>query len=188
MRILRANVDDHDAVIAACQTITRLTAGGEQTDKAAAIVKTKRDAIAAAGGIEAVVRVLREHQANAAVMQEACRALVNLACLDANQARIAAAGGIEAVVRVMGEHQANAAVMRQACWALCFIGWSDEALQKRIKDAGSKPLWPRLAPRTKPRREGRGCWTSWARCESAGRDRAGLRWRHALASCLQNYK
>ena len=59
---------------------------------------------------------------------------------DANRARIAAAGGIEAVVRVMGEHQANAAVMQDACWALGNIGWSDEALQKRIKDAGAEPL------------------------------------------------
>ena len=47
------------------------------------------------------------------------------------------------MVRVMGEHQANAAVMQQACWALCNIGTgpgSDEALQKRIKDAGAEPL------------------------------------------------
>ena len=97
-------------------------------------------AIAAAGGIEAVVRVLGEHHANAAVMQRACGALSNFAALAANQARIAAAGGIEAVVRVMGEHQANAAVMEQACRALFNIGWSDEALQKRIKDAGAEPL------------------------------------------------
>ena len=87
-----------------------------------------------------MVRVLGEHQANAAVMQQACWALKNLALLDANQARIAAAGGIEAVVRVMGEHHANAAVMQQACWALNNIGWSDEAVQKRIKDAGAEPL------------------------------------------------
>ena len=96
--------------------------------------------IAAAGGIEAVVRVMGEHQANAAVMQQACWALAYLAGLDANHARIAAAGGIEAMVRGMGEHQANAAVMQDACWALGNIGWSDEALQKRIKDAGAEPL------------------------------------------------
>ena len=44
------------------------------------------------------------------------------------------------MVRVMGEHQANAAVMQYACWALGIIGWSDEALQKRTKDAGAEPL------------------------------------------------
>ena len=75
-----------------------------------------------------------------AVMQEACSALTNLAAVAVNDSRIAAAGGIEAVVRVMGEHQANAAVMEQACWALGNIGWSDEALQKRIKDAGAESL------------------------------------------------
>ena len=96
--------------------------------------------IAAAGGIEAVVRVMGEHQANAAVMEQACAALTGLACLTANRARIAAAGGIEAVVRVLGEHQANAAVMQEACGALCLIGFWDEALQKRIKDAGAEPL------------------------------------------------
>ena len=79
-------------------------------------------------------------RANAAVMQQACWALTNLAANNANQARIAAAGGIEAVVRVLGEHQANAAVMQQACLALHSIGSSDQALQKRIKDAGAEPL------------------------------------------------
>ena len=44
------------------------------------------------------------------------------------------------MVRVMGQHQPNAAVMKQACWALGNIGWSDQALQKRIKDAGAEPL------------------------------------------------
>ena len=87
-----------------------------------------------------MVRVLGEHQANAAVMEEACAALGNLACLDAKRARIAAAGGIEAVVRVMRKHRANAAVIQEACGALGNIGWSDEALQKRIKDAGAEPL------------------------------------------------
>ena len=86
-----------------------------------------------------MVRVLGEHQANAAVMEEACWALKNLAVLDANPAAIAAAGGIETVVRVLGEHQANAKVMEPACGALFNIGF-DEALQKRIKDAGAEPL------------------------------------------------
>ena len=105
-----------------------------------ACLDAHRARIVAAGGIETVVRVMEEHHANAAVMRQACGALWDLACLTANQARIGAAGGIEAVVRVMGEHQANAAVMQQACWALGNIGWSDQALQKRIKDAGAEPL------------------------------------------------
>ena len=78
--------------------------------------------------------------ATVAVMRNTCWTLKNLACLVDNQARIAAAGGIAAVVRVMGEHQADAAVMEHACGALGIIGWSDEALQKRIKDAGAEPL------------------------------------------------
>ena len=81
-----------------------------------------------------------EHHANAAVIQQACAALVNLAMLDVNQVGIAAAGGIEAVVGVLREHHANAAVIQQACAALRNIGRSDEALWNRIKDAGAEPL------------------------------------------------
>ena len=70
-----------------------------------------------------------------------CRVLRSLAYYsENNSAAVAAAGGIEAVVRVMRQHQANAEVMEQACWALHNIGWSDKALQKRIKDAGAEPL------------------------------------------------
>ena len=55
--------------------------------------------IAAAGGIEAVVRVMGEHQANAAVMQQACWALNNIGWSDeALQKRIKDAGA-EPLVR-----------------------------------------------------------------------------------------
>ena len=77
---------------------------------------------------------------NTAVVEWACRALYNITIPATNKEAFTAAGGIEAVVRVMGEHQAKAAVMQQTCRALCNIGWSDEALQKRIKDAGAEPL------------------------------------------------
>ncbi|MGB1607596.1 MAG: hypothetical protein ACPIOQ_83485, partial [Promethearchaeia archaeon] len=129
---LRAHVDDHAAALAACQALARLTAG-EQPKKAAAIVK--------AGGIEAVLAAGAKHAGSAQVAEQMCRVLRSLAYYsNDNRAAIAAAGGIEAVVRVMRKHQANAAVMQQACGALCNIGWSDEALQKRIKDAGAEPL------------------------------------------------
>ena len=132
VRSLYANDDDHDAVLAACQTLARLTAG-EQPKKAAAIVK--------AGGIKAVLAAGAKHCGSAQVAEQVCSVLRSLTYhTDENEAAVAAAGGIEAVVRVMGEHQANAAVMQQACWALGNIGWSDEALQQRIKDAGAEPL------------------------------------------------
>ena len=86
------------------------------------------------------MQVLQEHHANAAVMEQACWALSKLVYVGHNSAAVAAAGGIEALVRVMGEHQANAAVMENACFALYNIGRSDEALQKRINDAGAEPL------------------------------------------------
>ena len=104
-----------------------------QEEKAAAVVK--------AGGIEAVLAAGAKHSGSAQVEEEVCGVLRTLAYYsDDNCAAIAAAEGIEAVVRVMGEHQANAAVMQQACGALFNIGYSDQALQKRIKDAGAEPL------------------------------------------------
>ena len=70
----------------------------------------------------ALLRVLREHHANAAVMKQACGALASLAGFSSNhQVRIAQSGGIEEVLRVLGEHPANPAVMEQACRALSNI-------------------------------------------------------------------
>ena len=84
-----------------------------------------------------MVRVLGEHQANAAVMQQACMALSNLTHNNAaNIAGTAAAGGIEAVVRVLGEHRANAAVMEQACSALQNIAANNGDNKARIAAAG----------------------------------------------------
>ena len=135
VRSLSAHVDDHAAVLAACQTLWRLTEG-EQEEKAAAVVK--------AGGIEAVLAAGAKHCGSADVAEQMCRVLRSLASYSADiRAGIVASGGIEAVVRVLREHQANAAVMQQACWSLCYIGTvpgSDDALQKRIKDAGAEPL------------------------------------------------
>ena len=133
VRSLSAHVDDHAAVLAACQNLVRVT----DFEHAAAVVK--------AGGIEAVLAAGAKHCGSAQVAEQVCRVLKSLAYYysNENRAAIAAAGGIEAVVRVMGEHQANAAVMEEACWALCNIGigpGSDQALQKRIKDAGAEPL------------------------------------------------
>jgi hypothetical protein len=129
---LRANVDDLPAALAACQTLACLLQG-EVPDKAAAVVK--------AGGIEAVLAAGAKHCGSAQVAEQVCSVLRILAYHgDENEAAVAAAGGIEAVVRALGEHQANAAVMEEACGALFNIGWSDQALQKRIKDAGAEPL------------------------------------------------
>ena len=77
----------------------------------------------------------------AQVAEQVCWVLGSLGYKsDDRKARIAAVGGVEAVVRVFGEHQGSAAVIEQACKTLFNIGWSDQALQKRIKDAGAEPL------------------------------------------------
>ena len=68
-------------------------------------------AIAAAGGIEAVVAAMRAHAGSAVVQEYARWALCNLAFNNAdNQFAIAAAGGIEAVVAAMRAHAGSAGV------------------------------------------------------------------------------
>jgi hypothetical protein len=61
-------------------------------------------AIAAAGGVEAVLAAMRAHAADAMVQQIGCGALVSLAVNDENKVAIAAAGGVEAVLAAMSAH------------------------------------------------------------------------------------
>ena len=77
-----------------------------------------RVAIAAKGGIEAVVGAMGVHGSSAGVQEAGCRALGNLAYNVENQGSIAAKGGIEAVVGAMGAHELSEAVQEAGCSAL----------------------------------------------------------------------
>mmetsp|Transcript_31566 Transcript_31566/g.74082 ORF Transcript_31566/g.74082 Transcript_31566/m.74082 type:complete len:156 (+) Transcript_31566:44-511(+) len=81
-------------------------------------VDKNREAIAAAGGIKAVVEGMKAHEGSAGVQEQGCGALVNLAINDKNKEAIAAAGGIEAVVEGMKAHKGSAGVQEQGCGAL----------------------------------------------------------------------
>jgi hypothetical protein len=112
-----------------------------------AVAADNQVSIARAGGLEAVVGALRRHETSAAVAEQACRTLCNLAangalqraamcdgcaCADVvrsrccarcgvaadNKVSIARAGGLEAVVGALRRHETSAAVAEQACWAL----------------------------------------------------------------------
>ena len=77
-------------------------------------------AVAAAGGIEAEIRVMGAHGGSAGVQEYGCGALCNLAWgSEERKAAVAAAGGIEAVIRAMGAHGGSAGVQQHGCTALC---------------------------------------------------------------------
>jgi hypothetical protein len=60
------------------------------------------------GAIEAVVAALRAHPSSAAVQENGCSALINLAANANNQVKAGGCGAIEAVVAAMKRHLSNA--------------------------------------------------------------------------------
>ena len=63
------------------------------------------------------------HQDNAAVQQQASRAVWNLAANHIeHKVKIASLGGIEAILKGMGRHRDNATVQQQGSEALLQIG------------------------------------------------------------------
>ena len=97
--------------------------------------KSLRRPIAAAGGVEAVLRGMGRHLESAAVQQNGCGALWNLALDESLRRAIAAAGGVEAVLRGMGRHLESAGVQENGCGALWNLA-RDESLKRPIAAAG----------------------------------------------------
>jgi len=88
--------------------------------------------------IEAVVAAMEAHGGSAAVQEQGCRALGNLACdSPANQARAAKAGAIEAVVTAMWAHGGSSVVQENACFALDNLAAGCLANQARAAEAGA---------------------------------------------------
>jgi len=75
-------------------------------------------ALAARGGIEAVVDAMKKHFTNPAVHDAGLWALLNLAAHAETSVAIAAKGGIDVVVRAMSAHRSNVGVQARGCWAL----------------------------------------------------------------------
>eukprot|EP01043_Picozoa_sp_COSAG02_P013354 COSAG02_NODE_532_length_20668_cov_28.281832_16_plen_770_part_00 len=94
-----------------------------------------RGPIAAAGGVEAVLRGMAQHPDSEGVQDYGCAALGNLA-RDASLTRpIAAAGGVEAVLRGMAQHPDSEGVQHSGCGALGNLT-ADASLQRPIAAAG----------------------------------------------------
>jgi hypothetical protein len=119
--------------------------------------RDNRDALAAAGGIEAVLAALRAHPGAANVQERGCLALGNLAASHAaNQTAVAAAGGIEAVVAALRAHSGAANVQDYGCYALRLLAGTP-ARTAAIKRAGTIKLAEvaraRFAPETEAHKE-----------------------------------
>ena len=79
----------------------------------------RRAAAGEAGACAVLAAALTQHRLDAAVAEQACRALINLTLLHAaNQERAGAAGACEAVAAVLTTHRDNAAAAEQACEAM----------------------------------------------------------------------
>ena len=93
--------------------------------------------ISAADGIDAVVLRMRAHEDVAAVQEEGCEALRNLAEASAeNQTKIATAGGIDAVVFAMRIHQDVAGVQEWGSGALAILANNAENKEKILAASG----------------------------------------------------
>ncbi len=101
-------------------------------------------AVAAAGGIVAIVAAMQAHKRSAGVQEMAGRALRNLAANNpSNKDAISAAGGIEALATSMKTHQARALLQQYACAALNNLA-CNASLRGRIKAAGGVELAKRV--------------------------------------------
>ena len=67
-----------------------------------------RVAIAATGGIDAILMAMQRHVSNADVQENGCGALMNLSVNGNNQALIAELGGMDAIILTMQSHVSNA--------------------------------------------------------------------------------
>ena len=93
--------------------------------------------IAASGDITAVLSAMRNHRAAAAVQEDACIALRNIAANNAeNEASIGTNGGIVDVIMAMQTHAAVVAVQQRACGALAQIAVSSVENKRRIAAGG----------------------------------------------------
>jgi hypothetical protein len=91
----------------------------------------------AAGGVEALVKVLRTHATDAKVQASGCMALTNTCYKNfQNVHRAVEAGGVEAVVEALKTHAASAAVQQHGFRALSQLCATDVQNVRRAVEAG----------------------------------------------------
>ena len=89
------------------------------------------------GGIEALLKAMKDHPAHPGVQEEACQALRNLTANPENDVKLSNLGGIEALLKAMKDHPTVPGVQEQACAALNNLSGNAENKVK-ISKLGSK--------------------------------------------------
>jgi len=89
--------------------------------------------IANLGGIQAILKVMKEHAAEAKVQEQACRALNTLAGNDDNAVKITNLGGIQAILKAMKDHAAQTKVQEMACGALYRLSFNAEKREESTR-------------------------------------------------------
>ena len=108
------------------------------------------------GGIEAFIGAMTNHPASAAVAEQACSALCNVAFSnEVNNAQVHALKGVEAVLSAMRLHASHVGVQEQGCSALCVLGFvrhgvleeslAKQGVQSIVQAMQSHPSLARLA-------------------------------------------
>jgi hypothetical protein len=80
-----------------------------------------RIGIATVGGVEAVVKVMKNFPKCQTLQEYACSALRNLTCCSIGKTKVVESGGIEVILAAINNHLGSPFVCRKACWALSNI-------------------------------------------------------------------
>jgi hypothetical protein len=127
VQLLNKYLDKAIDIIPACDQVSELNELAELTTlrKTLDVIidltfhhDESRDGIAAVGGVEAVVMVMKTLPKCPAAQEAACTALGNLACCNIGKAKAIESGGVEVVLAAINNHLDSEILCQSACWAL----------------------------------------------------------------------
>jgi hypothetical protein len=130
LQLLNKYLDKSIAIIQACDQVTELNELAELTTlyKTLGVIISLTFlhdesivGIAAIGGVEAVVKVMKTFPKCQMLQKRLCSVLLNLASNNIGKARAIESGGIEALIAAVNNHLSSAIVSQKACSALCNI-------------------------------------------------------------------
>lgn len=108
VNILQQHAQNVMAVAQACITLRDLTVSSD----------ANRLEVTSRGGIEAILARMHDHNSQPRLLENACRAIINLAVNDSVESAIVAQGGVHAIVAAMQSHPGDVGVQTQGAWAL----------------------------------------------------------------------
>ena len=137
VEILRQTAANAKIQAAGCKRLMNLNDELERPKNLTLTSAERSAAVASAGGIEAVVRAMREHRGSLSVQEKGCGALWNLTLSSAeHSAAVVSAGGIGAVVRAMREHAWSARAQERGCSVLRILASNSAERSAAVASAG----------------------------------------------------